>query len=329
MQNRGPPAGVLWGMGALLLSWVLLAAPPMLGRCAPGAADTEAQGLLKSLQEALERKDAPAVKQAWSAVQAHACFRFPLAETWRAPSPDDVEAMATWWERGGGDWLASGLSTSPNPDLTVVPPDAPKRLDPKQDQGVARLLCPDGAPASCGRESAGWALRAADALEPDEGHDAAEPRRKAEETCAAEAKKAKREEKYRAWRACLESHRPQGAQLPLGRFQAPKDGWWVLRGRRGHYQFCDELRAYDLATGAAWVVKSCSGLVLQQGGTVDHDATDAARGVQVQVGRVPLDALREAAWMTITTPPLTVAAQPSTSLIRSTKTGYGRGGKPG
>ena len=27
-------------------------------------------------------------------------------------------------------------------------------------------------------------------------------------------------------------------------------GWLVIRGRRGHYDFCDELHAYDLDSGS-------------------------------------------------------------------------------
>lgn len=305
-------------MGLFLVAVLLSAAPapPMLRRCKPGPSDTQARGLLDGLDAALKAGKPPAVKTAWRAVKAHACFALPLHETFREPPEDDPEAFQVWWDRGGREWLASGLSTSANDAFAVVPPDAPRRLDPKKGAGAARLQCAKGAPDTCARETAGWALRAAAALEPDEDLHDHSARDAIEAACAAEAKKAKKVESYRAWRTCLDGQRPQGSTLPLGTFQAPADGWLVLRGRRGHYQFCDELRAYDLATGAAWVTQSCSGLVLQQGGSVDHDATDAQRGVSVKVGRLPLEALREAAWMTLLAPHVEEHVQPRGWFVR-------------
>lgn len=44
--------------------------------------------------------------------------------------------------------------------------------------------------------------------------------------------------------------------------RAPSHGWFILRGRRGHYRFSDEVRAYDLATGAAYVARSEAALAL-------------------------------------------------------------------
>ncbi|MEW6433595.1 MAG: hypothetical protein AB1730_18975 [Myxococcota bacterium] len=305
-------------MGLFFVAWLLSAAPApaMVGRCKPGAVDTEAQGLLETLGAALEAGDAERLKVAWGAVKAHTCFALPLHETFREPPDDDVEAFQAWWARGGRDWLASGLSNFGNEAFTVVPPDAPKRPEPGKAAGLERLACPKGAPDTCARETAGWVLRAAEALEPREDrHDDSE-RKATEVACAAEAKKATKPNAYRAWRECLERKRPQGAALPLGRYQAPKDGWLVLRGRRGHYQFCDEVRAYDLSTGAAWVAQSCSGLVLQQGGRVDHDATDAQRGLTVRVGRLPLEALREAAWMTLLAAHVSDHVQPWAWFVR-------------
>ncbi|GMU63339.1 MAG: hypothetical protein AMXMBFR34_51020 [Myxococcaceae bacterium] len=303
-------------MLALLSCALLSASPPPLGRCAPGPADTEARARWKALQGALEARDAAGVKAAWAALEEHPCYRLPFAETWRHPEPDDVELMSQWWEHGGRDWLATGWAEPPNPDFAVVPPDVPKHLTRENAGGLARLLCPAAGPGECGRDAAGWLLRARDRLEPHEDHAGDALRKQAEEECASRAKKAKKDEQYRAWRRCLDEKRPLGVLMPLGRVDAPKDGWLVLRGRRGHYQFCDEVRVYDLATGAAWVAQSCSGLVLQQGGSVDHDATDAQRGVTVKVGRLPVDALREAAWMTLLVPHLTLNAQPWAWFVR-------------
>jgi len=84
--------------------------------------------------------------------------------------------------------------------------------------------------------------------------------------------------------------------------RAPESGWWVLEGRRGHHSFCDEIRAYHLETGTAFVVSSCSRLVLRNDGSVDGRGTDTLRKVQTRMGQLPLDSLREAAWMTFLAP---------------------------
>lgn len=116
-------------------------------------------------------------------------------------------------------------------------------------------------------------------------------------TCVDAAMERPERERYQAWHACIEDDGETHTALPLGNYRAPREGWLVVRGRRGHYAFCDEVRAYDLATGAAYIARSCSGLALVEGGGVDGDVTDAAREDGTLVGRVPVDALREAAWM--------------------------------
>jgi hypothetical protein len=73
----------------------------------------------------------------------------------------------------------------------------------------------------------------------------------------------------------------------------------VIHGRRGHYDFCDEIRAYDLATGAAYLAKRCDGLIrLWTGEGCDPDAGR----IQTQAGQVVRENLREAAWMLLLAP---------------------------
>jgi hypothetical protein len=74
-------------------------------------------------------------------------------------------------------------------------------------------------------------------------------------------------------------------------------GWLVISGRRGHYEFCDTTRAYNLADGAAFIHDSCSALVLKPGGHVDRDATNKGRVEHLKAGTIPVDNLREAVWM--------------------------------
>jgi hypothetical protein len=91
--------------------------------------------------------------------------------------------------------------------------------------------------------------------------------------------------------------RPKRVALPLGEFKAPTAGWVVITGRRGHYEFRDTTRAYNLTTGTAFIHDSCSDLALKRGGDVDVGATNRARVDRVKVGALQVDNLREAVWM--------------------------------
>ncbi|HTV25573.1 MAG TPA: hypothetical protein VMG12_43050, partial [Polyangiaceae bacterium] len=106
------------------------------------------------------------------------------------------------------------------------------------------------------------------------------------------------------WLECLESDRDERLALPLVGASQPAHGWLLLSGRRGHYEFCDEVRAYELASGAAYSVGSCSGLALQSGGSVDQRATDAGRSLETSFGFIPPLALQEALWFLLTAPEL-------------------------
>jgi hypothetical protein len=278
----------------VLLSLPASAAAPLVKKCSD--ADSKAASVLvKSLGAAIERGELAATQSAWKEVSGHRCFRLAMLENARHPEFGDVEAARWWWNRGGDDWLRAALDR--NRTDASLPPDWPPVLK-REGHALARLICkPED--AACGKETAGWELRAAEALdEPTRDDDRGERPEVLAQRCNTAAKPAKdAAARYQAWRSCVEDARPKAAMLPVGRYEVPRDGWFVLRGRRGHYQFCDEVRMYDLATGAAYVTQSCSGLFLQTGGSVNHEATDDARKAKRLVGRVPIDALREAAWM--------------------------------
>ena len=62
-----------------------------------------------------------------------------------------------------------------------------------------------------------------------------------------------------AWRACVEGRAPEAGRVAARRrSRRPDTGWLVIAGRRGHYQFCDTIRAYHLGTGAAFIDDSCT-----------------------------------------------------------------------
>jgi hypothetical protein len=117
--------------------------------------------------------------------------------------------------------------------------------------------------------------------------------------CAALVTKQPARKRFSAWRQCQEARQLEQVAFPIGRTRAPTAGWLLVEGRRGHHTFCDEARAYHLATGSAYRIASCSGLALQPGGSVDHRATDRGRALTIEIGHLPVDALREAAWLLV------------------------------
>ena len=223
------------------------------------------------------------------------------------PSPDTALSLKQWWTDGGYDWLASYLELpelGPSTDLkkhVVVPPDTRRTLRAGAGPAyLASLLCSLNDP-KCAADTQGWRARAdsflslhrvrEDAREKDEDW-----RKTLGGSCEETSAAAPTALKYRAWRDCLESQRRQRWTLPLGRLQAPASGWLIVSGRRGHYSFCEAIGAYHLGTGAAYIAESCSGLVLEAGGTVDRGATRRAAKFRMLTGTMRVDNLREAAW---------------------------------
>ncbi len=99
---------------------------------------------------------------------------------------------------------------------------------------------------------------------------------------------------FQAWLTCVAIRAPRALHYaPDVTLRAPERGWVLLRGRRGHYQYTDELHAYDLGTGAAYVARR-HGILF--------GAPDAQIRVESRVGRVPVDALRQLAFALISRP---------------------------
>ena len=216
-------------------------------------------------------------------------------------------SLQTYWKDGGSSNFEAPLGLGGKSERWVFSAPSARRAftretDPKSP--LAHLLCPAGV-ETCGAETAGWARRAeavfaaAGELE----HLRHDWRRGGgsgggdDDGCEAVAKAAPARRRFELWRDCMLASAYSQTALPIGYFRAPKDGWLVIEGRRGHYDFCDETRAYDLAHGSATVIGSCSALALRKGGSVDVRKTDGNRQLVVQLGRVPVETLREAAWM--------------------------------
>jgi hypothetical protein len=243
------------------------------------------------------------------------CFQL-AAEQGPPPEFEHPLSLHTWWEAGGQAWLTSYVDRprlGRVDDLRehVVFPPSPRAvlaLDTAPGPNPAPLLC-RLADENCGRETQGWAERARDAFAATvvqnrvREEDAFPVNSLALATrCEAEVRGDGTAPDYGKWMECLAEHRVSGWALPLGHFRAPDHGWLVIRGRRGHYEFCDELGVYDVATGAAYLAKSCSGLHLRPDGSVNFEATNATRKATVEAGRVNVPNLREAVWMILLAP---------------------------
>lgn len=291
----------------------------------PCAKDTDDAKAAATQIDALDAKiDALAANASGEAVgkEIESLLEGPCFGLVSAPYPFEFDsglAVKKWWLDGGKWWLenqlALGLPRDPAamPGTThhlVVPPTARKSLaaDVHKKSPLLPLLCPADAAlpdskSTCGRETRGWMFRAEMAF----SHAVEAKRSKfldlspqpepppTREKCLADAKAAPAELAFSKYSECVHETAQRTDALPLGRYAAPTEGWIVLRGRRGHHGFCDEIRAYDLATGSAYIAKSCGGLVLMPGGSVNGPATSATRQSSALVGRLPIEPLREAA----------------------------------
>lgn len=288
--------------------------------CARGtAAMTQAQDALRQFHALVQRLpdtaaiDAPAERL--RALLRLPCFRMAF-ESARVPAPDSVVSLKAWLDAGGDSWLASLLELpelGTVPDLqphVIVPPDPRPTLAPGRAGHPAALdpwLC---APTDtvCGARTRGWAARAADALDAhwrasrssdSFGAVGSGPltRQDIASKCVVEADSDDSGARYEAWRSCIEQDRTIRPVPPLAEFKVPDSGWLTVSGRRGHYDFCDTVHAFNLATGEALLDESCSALALERDGSVNRAATNARRKSRVRTGRVSIDNLREAAWM--------------------------------
>ena len=222
-------------------------------------------------------------------------------------------SLKTFWHDGGHSALDSRLAWA-DPDAknhwywlgpsirTALTTDNAPKTHP-----LYPLLCPGtigngpSAPGSCGIETSGWALRARSAFHAGalagrfsslQSHDD-EHAPKSHATCSKAAKSSKPDRAFLVFSDCMLDTPVKEDALPLGTFRAPTSGWLLIRGRRGHYGWCNELRAYDLATGSAYIASLCGGMFV---------TSNTPPTIKVERGHLPVDALREAAWMMFLAP---------------------------
>jgi hypothetical protein len=197
------------------------------------------------------------------AVLGSRCFELSREEWTRAREGVHALALKAWWREGGRAWVGSYLELGkPGARTIVLPPEVREVLVKETvapDHWLSGLLCPV-AEEGCGAETRGWYERLEEAFQRERVRQRNTPVPWAREDCVAKALSKPRRWRYTVWRSCVSGQRRSGWDLPIARLAAPGDGWLVLRGRRGHYTFCDEVRAYHLRTGAAYISENCYGL---------------------------------------------------------------------
>lgn len=231
-----------------------------------------------------------------AALLDHECLALAPAP-WSFQPADSAEILQQFWGDGGHKWLRDSLELLSTRKLSFPPSvRATLTLDSRPDHPLAaELLCPSD-DADCGRETEGWRWRADRALR--EFVPRALRRRDEDplnkDTCIERALELAPDERFTSARDCLDSLRKPSAALPLGRTRALDHGWLLVRGRRGHTRFCDELRLYELASGAVYFAQSC--------GRPGWSADGPTHWDEFSRGFVSIDNLREAVWMMVMSP---------------------------
>jgi hypothetical protein len=296
---------LLWGLFALApAAWA-----DDLGPCRPGEqAHVRAREELASLDTAISNLEAAAptkqVMERLDALTASQCFRLIKCGGCGCNHRGSAVALKEYWTKGGRAHLQSFLDLGKSGQVVIAqPPSLRETLGYEKfppGHPLNFLVCPPGDPA-CGAEARPWASSVqaildseprTDCRDQPDGRDV--PVTPAQ--CAPFAEKAPRPSRFQRFTDCLALVGRTQRALPLGHLRAPMEGWLVVAGRRGHYQFCDEVRAFDLTTGAHVRIGSCSGLALRRGGWVDGQATDRGRQAVIQLGHVSVGAIREVAW---------------------------------
>lgn len=277
-------------------------APPTRELIQPGAdlcsADSDALVDARARYDALDglaqRLD-PAAPPTAFVSQAKALYQHECLAVARGDQPGldfeiatGIEAK-TYWEAGLDLWFRAYLDFSDGADNTVwLLPSQPSVVTPltRPSDPLASWMCSADPEDPCVQRVAAWRSRAQRTFElfkyggsPDLAN------------CDPAENEGPEEGAYARWRACESEALRRHASLPVGGLGAIEDGWVVVYGRRGHYQYCDAVAALDLSSGAHYRFADC-----------DHrrelDGIAAAR-VEVETSTIPIELLREFAWVAL------------------------------
>lgn len=208
-----------------------------------------------------------------------------------------IEAR-TYWQAGLDMWFRTYLDFADGSDNVVwLLPSRPSVVtaDTRPSDPLAPWMCSADPEDPCAAQVAAWRSRAQRTFELF-AHGGRVPTL----DCTQAQGDGSAADAYPRWRECESKGLPRQASLPLGGLGVIEDGWIIVYGRRGHYQYCDELAALDLSSGAHYRFADC-----------DHrpelDGIAAAGGIpqariEVETGTIPLELLREFAWVALSVP---------------------------
>jgi len=313
-------------IGAVL---VLALAPPPERVFKPCAKEEPAWTSARSAGDALDARikalapgeDATAALSELDRILAGDCHALLRQEQPGLAMPKSTESLKAWWEAGGREWIRWPLSpiafsrtvagTTGLRDVlkAIIPPTPRLSLAAKHDLTPAtrEILCPAESD-SCGNDTAGWLKRAHQTFRLAARIDEPGVSRSfplVVPDCDTSALNRPDEfNRYAFWRRCVEQKVGRQEALPLGRFRAPTEGLLAILDIGGHGDWscrtCDELRVYDVASGAAWIAHRCRCADPMHGS--DYVCAEYAESRARQTGRVAVDALREALWMLLLMP---------------------------
>ena len=276
--------------------------------CRPGqenfqAAEAALAALDLLMSDSNKEADVQTLRDAVAALVAGPCFK--AVPSWPRPADSpfmSVEALRHFWSQGGRDAFAQFLvvdssslgrvrsfptvreSMSTHPALVAL-------------QGGVDCSVED---ADCAKRAEHLREKAQSALDALPG-----PARPGQQpglpACNRDARAMRPELRWEAWVRCAEASAPRRSMLPLGLLRVPAEGWLVLHGRRGHYNFCDEVRVYDLTEGSAYVVSQCgSRFSTERKGLSDAQGEHPTR--VHQAGQADVQKMRELLWMMLVAP---------------------------
>jgi hypothetical protein len=222
-----------------------------VGPCTAADAELRTEEI-RAIEERLDQPDADpklALDELRAVLQRPCLTQLKLA--YGLPKQASLQRVKQVFDQGLATALvevAAGIHrNSTGERLQTLPPELVPELDDKQRAAIAPLRCiaTDG---SCALAQS-YIRRAEAAFD-----NRFSTKNMRAELCAHDpSSDAERAPRYDEWIGCVSSRGQRNHRFAETALRVPKTGWLVVRGRRGHHQYSDELRAYDLATGAAYV----------------------------------------------------------------------------
>jgi hypothetical protein len=246
-------------------------------------ADRELQAIDEEMARLAPGADAKDLYRRISRLSHSRCLR-PV-ESCACGTPSAV-ALQTYWRDGGAAHFRSYLDLGqPGKRVVTEPPSLRATLGYEKippEHPLHFLVCPPS-DLRCGADTAAWGQPTTQA-----GPEFAEPL--AVKDCERRARRAAPRRRFERWRACLSNLQRSSEEFPLGRLRLPDHGWLIVLGPEGDW-LPEQVRAYDLSTGAMIGVAGCSGF-----GSRPNDGcrTVGRFKMRLQLGHAA--AARESAW---------------------------------